>query len=223
MGQDSDEEWEFGESTSSILPLRQQTRKWRSDGPFTTRVDSWDFPENEDTLDYPPEKAHGTHIPGKARPTGPSKSTCPMDTFEEAKWNTRMGKTMTSLSELVDLLARNGVAMALEKRIANLRDTCIQVGSGSQFAVFRELESETNILGLKNVVYKRVKITRSELNEEKDMAVNEQYRRGMRHLELEIRALCHERFRTHRNIVHLLAWGCKIVATECLALLTYGR
>ena len=118
---------------------------------------------------------------------------------------------MTSLAQLASLLATLGVEGPKHLLVRNLTQRALQIGEGSQFTVFQEYTMGTegpDMEKLGDVVVKRVKISRFQLNREENLAANEHYRAHLRSLELEILSLCHPVMKAHRNVVNLLGWRC---------------
>lgn len=128
------------------------------------------------------------------------------DLFDQTKTNARNGKYMTSLSEFVALLAKLGIEGPFHLKQLNIRDTTVKIGRGSQFTVFRRVSVSPGHKTT-NEVIKRVNVAQSSLIGQ-NVATDPLYRRALRHLELEVLSLSHDKLRRHRNIVRLLAWGC---------------
>ncbi|KEQ86035.1 kinase-like protein [Aureobasidium pullulans EXF-150] len=126
------------------------------------------------------------------------------EAIEASKTRARSGKYPSSLSELVTLLAELGANGPIHLRNLNIGDCGIRVGHGNQFDVFRQVDHVPGY-ALQKVVYKRVKFRPKQTDS--DSAVNREYRRTLRYLQLEVISLCHPRLRNHRNIVKLLSWA----------------
>lgn len=127
------------------------------------------------------------------------------EAIEASKTRARSGKYLSSLSELVTLLAELGANGPSHLQNVNISDIGIQVGHGNQFDVFRQVDHGPGH-SLQNVVYKRVKLRPKRTDS--DYAVDRKYRGTLRYLQLEVISLCHPRLRNHRNIVKLLSWAC---------------
>ncbi|THZ18091.1 kinase-like protein [Aureobasidium pullulans] len=79
------------------------------------------------------------------------------EAIEASKTRARSGKYLSSLSELVTLLAELGANGPSHLQNVNISDIGIQVGHGTQFDVFRQVDHGPGH-SLQNVVYKRVKL-----------------------------------------------------------------
>ncbi|THX34461.1 hypothetical protein D6D12_00776 [Aureobasidium pullulans] len=79
------------------------------------------------------------------------------EAIEASKTRARSGKYLSSLSELVTLLAELGANGPSHLQNVNISDIGIQVGHGNQFDVFRQVDHGPGH-SLQNVVYKRVKL-----------------------------------------------------------------
>lgn len=132
--------------------------------------------------------------------------------FDEQRILAKKGtRVLSSMSDLLVVLARSGIPGPKHLKALNLDGRAMQIGSGSQFTVFKSHPSSGGIASkgyadLDGLVVKRVKMTNTRENGE-DLVEGHNYRRHLMSLELEIVALCHPGIRKNRNITRLISWG----------------
>ena len=157
---------------------------------------------SEDELGKRPQSSSG--------PAAPSRSS--QSCFDEQRILAKKGtRVLSSMSDLLVVLARSGIPGPKDLKAVNLDSRAMQIGSGSQFTVFKSHPSSGGIASkgyadLDGLVVKRVKMTNFRENGE-DLVEGHNYRRHLMSLELEIIALCHPGIRKNRNIASLISWG----------------
>jgi serine/threonine protein kinase len=144
---------------------------------------------------------------GQAAPSRSSQSS-----FDKQRILAKKGaRVLSSMSDLLVVLAKSGIPGPKDLKALNLDGRAIQIGSGSQFTVFKNHPSAGGLASkgysdLEGLVVKRVKMTCFHENEE-DLVESRKYRRHLMSLELEIIALCHPGIQKNRNIVRVISWG----------------
>lgn len=124
-----------------------------------------------------------------------------IDPLDSAVTATRNGTApmLSTLSQFTTILSTTGVHGPRLLKAANLNTRAEQIGSGSQFTVFKDPVFEGQVI-------KRVKVPLSSRAEQR-FAGSIDYRRQLKTLELELLSLCNPKLRSHPNIISLLAWG----------------
>ncbi len=140
----------------------------------------------------------------------PSRSS--QSAFDEQRILAKKGtRVLSSISDLLVVLAKSGIPGPKDLKVLNLGVRGMQIGSGSQFNVFKSHPSaggtaSKGYADLEGLVVKRIKSTGLRENGE-DLVEGRNYRRRLMSLELEITALCHPGIRKNRNIASLISWG----------------
>ncbi|KAL1957500.1 hypothetical protein VTO42DRAFT_5963 [Malbranchea cinnamomea] len=111
---------------------------------------------------------------------------------------------LSTMSQFTSILSKTGIHGPRHLRAFNLTTRAVRIGRGAQFTVFKDESGVQN----ENVVIKRVNVPLSrDKDSNKSFASGSDYRLQLRTLELEVLSLCNPFLRSHRNIVHLVAWG----------------
>ncbi|KAI0847979.1 hypothetical protein F5Y00DRAFT_270428 [Daldinia vernicosa] len=111
---------------------------------------------------------------------------------------------MTSVSQFVSVLQRFNIKGPDNFNEVHLDNPIYfkHIGRGAQFTVFKPIWGAAS-----NVVMKRAILNDAEITERSPFQIKEDFRRRLKTLEVEVKALCHDRIRQHPNIVSLKAWG----------------
>ncbi|CZR56214.1 uncharacterized protein PAC_06102 [Phialocephala subalpina] len=116
-------------------------------------------------------------------------------------------RVLSSMPDLLIVLAKSGIQGPKDLRALNLDGRSMQIGSGSQFNVFKSHPSAGSLAGngfpdLEGLVVKKVKV-KSFREDGKDLVEGDNHRHHLMSLELEILALYHSGIRKNRNIACL--------------------